>query len=375
MLANDGALPLTSPRQVAVIGPNADRGSALFGCYSFTNHVLDRYPELPLGIDVPTVLDAIRKEFPGTTVTYVEGCSVDDTDRSGIDAAVRIARDADVAIVVLGDRAGLFGRGTSGEGCDAENLELPGVQRQLVEAVMDTGTPVVITLVTGRPYAIDWALDRCAGAIQAFFPGEEGGSAIAGVISGRICPSGRLPVSMPRSGETQPSSYLRPALEGPSSVSNIRPEPALPFGHGLSYTRFVRNDLVLESSIVPTDGRILARVRVSNVGDRAGSDVVQLYAHDPVASITRPEAQLVGYARVALDPGEQAVVRFSVPTTRLAFSGRDLVRAVEPGSIEVWTGPSCAERDGEPVRVELIGPRHVVTVADSRWVEAEVLSG
>jgi beta-glucosidase len=372
LLANDGTLPLISPRRVAVIGPNAHRSAALFGCYSFANHVLDRYPELPLGIEVPTVLDAIRTEYMGSDVSFAEGCGVDDPDLSGIDPAVAAALNADVAILVMGDRAGLFGRGTSGEGCDAANLELPGVQRQLVEAVLDTGTPVILVLVTGRPYAIDWALDRCAGAIQAFFPGEEGGAAIAGVIAGRVCPSGRLPVSLPRSGETQPSSYLRVSLEGPSSVSNIRPEPALPFGHGLSYTTFVREAINLETKEVATDGRIVARVRVSNVGACAGSDVVQLYAHDPVASITRPEEQLIGYARVRLDPGASAVVRFSVPTARLAFSGRDLVRAVEPGSIEIWTGSSCAERDGEPRCVELVGPRHPVTAADARLVEVEV---
>lgn len=371
LLGNDGTLPLRRPATIAVIGPNADRAKALFGCYSFANHVLDHHPAVPLGIDAPTVLDALRVEFGGTKVTYAEGCGIDDEDRSGFAAAAAAACDANVAIIVAGDRAGLFGRGTSGEGCDADSLELPGVQRELIDAVLATGTPVVLVLVTGRPYAVGWALERCAGVIQAFFPGEEGAGAIAGVMSGRVNPSGRLPVSLPRSAGSQPYSYLHPSLGGRSSVSNLDAAPARPFGFGLSYTTFVRRDLRVVAPTIGTDGRIEASVHVANVGTRAGVDVVQLYAHDPVASITRPVGQLLGYARVPLEPGETAVVRFSVPTTRVAFSGRDLVRAVEPGVLELWVGGSCLERE-TTASVDLVGERHVVTVEDPRWVDVAV---
>lgn len=371
LLKNDGALPLAGPGRIAVIGPNADRAKALFGCYSFANHVLDHYPDVPLGIDVPTVLDALSAEFGASDVVHAQGCGVDDPDRSGIGPAVAAARDAGVAIVVAGDRAGLFGRGTSGEGCDADSLELPGVQRELVEAVLATGTPVILVLVTGRPYAVGWALDRCAGVIQAFFPGEEGAAAIAGVISGRVNPSGRLPVSLPRSAGSQPYSYLHPSLGGVSSVSNLDPEPSRPFGFGLSYTTFIRDDLRVASTTVPTDGQIELSVRVANIGARAGADVVQLYGRDPVASITRPVAQLLGYARVQLEPREKAIVRFTVPTARVAFSGRDLVRAVEPGRLELWVGGSCLERDAT-ASVELAGERHRITAADPRWVDVVV---
>jgi beta-glucosidase len=369
LLKNDGTLPLAGPRKIAVIGPNADRAKAMFGCYSFANHVLDHFPDVPLGIEVPTVLGALTGEFGRSDLVYAQGCGVDDPDRSGFGPAVEAARDAGVAIVVAGDRAGLFGRGTSGEGCDADSLELPGVQRELVEAVLATGTPVILVLVTGRPYAVGWALDRCAAVVQAFFPGEEGASAIAGVISGRVNPSGRLPVSLPRSAGSQPYSYLHPPLGGPSSVSNLDPEPVRPFGFGLSYTTFVRDDLRVASATVPTDGRIEVTVRVANTGSRAGADVVQLYGHDPVASITRPVAQLLGYARVQLEPRETAVVRFTVPTARVAFSGRDLVRAVEPGALELWVGGSCMERDATS-SVELVGERHRISAADPRWVDA-----
>jgi len=371
LLKNDGALPLAGPTRIAVIGPNADRAKALFGCYSFANHVLDHYPDVPLGIDVPTVLDALTVEFCASDVVYAQGCGVDDPDRSGFGPAVAAARDAGVAIVVAGDRAGLFGRGTSGEGCDVDSLELPGEQRELVEAVLATGTPVILVLVTGRPYAVGWALERCAAVVQAFFPGEEGAAAIAGVISGRVNPSGRLPVSLPRSAGSQPYSYLHPPLGGVSSVSNLDPEPIRPFGFGLSYTTFVRGDLRVASATVPTDGQIEVTVRVANTGARAGADVVQLYGHDPVASITRPVAQLLGYARVQLEPRETAVVRFTVPTTRVAFSGRDLVRAVEPGALELWVGGSCVERDAT-ASVELVGDRHRISAADPRWVDVVV---
>jgi beta-glucosidase len=276
-----------------------------------------------------------------------------------------------VAIVVAGDRAGLFGRGTSGEGCDVDTLELPGLQRDLVEAVLDTGTPVVLVLVTGRPYAVAWALDRCAAVVQAFFPGEEGAAAIAGVISGRVNPSGRLPVSLPRSVGSQPNSYLHPALGGPSSVSNLHPEPARPFGFGMSYTTFLRSELRVTAPAVPTDGLIEVDVRVANTGTRAGADVVQLYGHDPVASITRPVAQLLGYARVPLEPGEAVIVHFAVPTARVAFSGRDLIRAVEPGTLNLWVGDSGAESDVTG-SVELVGGRHEISPADTRWVDVVV---
>ena len=302
---------------------------------------------------------------------YAQGCGVDDPDRSGFGPAVAAARDADVAIVVAGDRAGLFGRGTSGEGCDVDTLELPGVQRELVEAVLATGTPVVLVLVTGRPYAVGWALDRCAAVVQAFFPGEEGAAAIAGVISGRVNPSGRLPVSLPRSVGSQPYSYLHPTLGGRSSVSNLDPEPARPFGFGMSYTTFVRSELRVSSPTVATDGWIEVDVRVANTGTRAGADVVQLYGHDPVASITRPVAQLLGYARVQLEPGAAVVVHFAVPTARIAFSGRDLVRAVEPGTLDLWVGGSCAESDVTG-SVELVGKRHEISPADPRWVDVVV---
>ena len=365
LLSNDGTLPLAAPGRVAVIGPNADRYDALFGCYSFINHVLAHHPEAEVGLEVRTVREALATELPTSSIVFERGCAVDDDDTSGIAAAVDAARAAEVAVVVVGDHAGLFGRGTVGEGCDRDDLELPGVQRGLVDAVLETGTPVVLVLLTGRPYAVDWALSRAAAVVQAFFPGEEGGPAIAGVLSGRVNPSGHLPVSLPRSAGAQPYSYLHPALGGDGDVTNLSSVPALPFGHGLSYTTFVHDELTIEPGAT-TDGSIRASVRVTNTGDRAGADVVQLYGRDVVASVTRPVAQLLGYRRVHLEPGQSVVVDLDVPTTRLAFTGRAGVRIVEPGEVQLWVGPTCERRETE-ARVTLAGAVHEVSIADERW--------
>ena len=246
---------------------------------------------------------------------------MDDDDRSGFDEAVAAAAAADVAVLVVGDHAGLFGRGTVGEGCDRDDLELPGVQRELVEAVLATGTPVVLVLLTGRPYAVDWALRRCAAVVQAFFPGEEG----AGGDRGRALRAGQ-PV---RQAAGQPAPVGRRAavlVPAPDAGWRRRGDQSgddpgrAPFGHGLSYTTFEHTDL--ECRTVPTDGRCTVTVRVTNTGAVAGDDVVQLYGHDLVGSVTRPVAQLLGYQRVHLDPGQSVTVELTVPTTRLAFSDR-----------------------------------------------------
>jgi beta-glucosidase len=364
LLANDGTLPLPAGRRVAVIGPNADRPQAMFGCYSFLNHVLDHHPEVEMGFAVPTVLEALRGEFGEQPVSTAHGCAIADHDRSGFADAVSAATAADVAVLVLGDHAGLFGRGTVGEGCDRDDLELPGVQRELAEAILATGTPVVMVLLTGRPYAVGWAMDRCAAVVQAFFPGEEGGQAIAGVLSGRINPSGRLPVSLPRSAGAQPYTYLHPALGEGADVTNLATTPPAPFGFGLSYTTFEHCDLEVAPT-VPTDGALIVTVRVANTGAVAGEDVVQLYGRDVVGSVTRPVAALLGYRRVRLAPGQAVTVEFTVPTTRLAFSDRALRRVVEPGEVRLWIGTS-AERDVE-AQTSLVGEVHAVTTASARW--------
>ena len=343
VLAHNGVLPLTSPRKIAVIGPTADDPQAFLGCYSYPNHVLGEYPDLGLGLEIDSLLTAVRAEFPDAAVAYHQGCPILTEDRSRIPGAVATAAGADLVIAAVGDRAGMFGKGTSGEGCDVADLALPGVQAELVDALIATGTPVVLVVVSGRPYA----LGRHTGAaalVQAFMPGEEGGAAIAGVLSGRVNPSGRLPVQVPRLAGGGPGTYLQPPLGAFSEgVSNLDPTALFPFGHGLTYTTFDYSDLRLSAAEVPVDGELTVRVRVANTGDRAGAEVVQLYLHDVVAPVTRPLVQLAGFARVPLGAGESAEVEFTLHADRTSFVGPDLTRIVDPGEIEVHVGRSAAD--------------------------------
>lgn len=400
LLSNDGTLPLdrTATTRIAVLGPNAHSSDALMGCYSFVNHVLAHHPSVPAGIALPTVLDAVREEFPLAQVSYAAGCAVEGDDRDGIPAAVSAAAAADLAVVVVGDRAGLFGRGTVGEGNDVDTLDLPGVQRELVEAVVATGTPVVLVAMTGRPYALGWALPARAtddglsarlgsvnapapaqasavapapadpapapasgdargalpvAVLQTFFPGEEGAPAIAALLSGRVAPSGRLPVSLPRSAGAQPYSYLHAPLGGRTDVTSADPTPVRPFGFGLSYTTFAHEGLTAADSRVSAGASLRTTVRVRNTGAVAATDVVQLYAHDEVASVVRPVAQLIDYARVALAPGEERVVAFETPVDRLAFTHADGRRGVEAGRIRLWVGGACDDEETTTV-VEVV---------------------
>jgi hypothetical protein len=263
------------------------------------------------------------------------------TDESGFAEAVAITRSADVVVAVVGDVAGLFGRGTSGEGCDVEDLRLPGVQEDLLRALADTGRPVVAVLVTGRPYSIGPVADRLAAVVQAFFPGEEGGTAIAGVLTGRVVPSGMLPVDIPGAKAPQPSTYLRSANASLHSGSSVDPTPLFAFGHGLSYTTFGYSDLAISAAFVPTDGTVEVSCTVRNTGSRDGAEVVQLYLSDPVAQVVRPLRWLAGFARVSLAAGEAKRVTFLLHADRTSFSGLTGSRIVEPGEVGVAVGGAC----------------------------------
>ncbi|MGP4025431.1 beta-glucosidase family protein [Actinomadura sp. 3N407] len=339
LLANDGTLPLRSGAGVVLAGPLADDPFAMMGCYTFPSHVGRQHPELPLGVEIPTLAEALHAELPDVRVAGSKDVLV--TDDADIQAAVAAARDAELCVLALGDRAGLFGRGTSGEGCDAETLALPGRQAELAAAVIDTGTPTVIVLLTGRPYALEGIADRAAAVVQAFFPGEEGGRAVAGVLSGRVEPSGRMPISVPRRGSGPPVTYLRSKMDGGHDWSEVDPVPLYPFGHGLTWTTFEYGALRVDESAA-TDGSVTVSAVVRNTGDHAGTEVVQLYLSDPVASVVRPGRWLAGWARVRLEPGDAARIEFDVHADRTSFTGPDLRRIVEPGEIEVSVGPSSA---------------------------------
>ncbi|WP_369368705.1 glycoside hydrolase family 3 N-terminal domain-containing protein [Streptomyces sp. CG4] len=337
LLANDaGTLPLSDGLRIAVVGPLADEQAAMMGCYTFPRHVGVHHPELPIGVDVLTLAQALHAEFPGAE--FVD-------EPAG----------ADVALAVVGDRSGLFGHGSSGEGCDAEDLELPYGQGELLDEIMASGAPFIVVVLSGRPYALGRWAARAAAVVQAFFPGQEGGRAVAGVLSGRVEPSGRLPIAVPRSPGGQPAPYLAPPLARNGFPSTVDPTPLYPFGHGLSYTTFAWDAPQCESAELPTDGETSIRLTVRNTGDRPGTEIVQLYLHDPLATVAQPDVRLVGYARVPLDAGASAEVHVTFPADLAAYTGADGRRVVEPGALELRLATSSAHAR-HTVPLTLTGP-------------------
>lgn len=345
LLRNDGLLPIdpAAGQRVAVIGPNADDRRALFGNYSFENHILfTHFPHLADRVQVPTVLDALRERLDGERVVHDQGCEVMGDDASGIADAVAAAAAAELAVVVVGDKAGHFRMGTVGEGTDTADLSLPGVQARLVDEVLATGTPTVVVLLNGRPFALGDLAERAAAIVEAWFPGQDGAAAVADVLVGAAEPCGRTTLTFSRGAGVQPWTYdhkwLAPGFPRLPDV-----DPVFPFGHGLSYTTFTYDELEIAPPEVPVDGTFSVSCTVTNAGSRPGDEVVQLYLGDPVASVTRPVRELKGFARVPLAPGAAARITFEVPVEVMAFTGVDLRRIVEPGALTVEVGASSVD--------------------------------
>ncbi|WP_433499443.1 glycoside hydrolase family 3 N-terminal domain-containing protein [Sphaerimonospora sp. CA-214678] len=367
LLKNDRVLPLRpGAGTVALIGPNADDARHLLGDYSFAAHVeslaearerrglLGQTMTIPDDLEIeesteglPTVRDELTARL-GDRVRYARGCDVIDTSRDGFDEAVAAAAAADVAVLVMGDRSGLTTRATTGESRDRSSLDLPGVQEDLVRAVVATGTPVVAVLVAGRPVGGDFLHDECAAVLMAWLPGQTGARAIAEVLLGEVSPSGKLPISYPRSAGQIPVFYGHKVSGGRSHWhgdyvdSPVRPRYR--FGHGLGYVPFVVEQATLNRAEVTAGDGVEVEVIVANIGDRAGEEVVQLYIRDPQATVTRPVLELKGFARVSADAGRRAAVRFHLPTGQLGFYDRNMNYTVETGHIEVYVGFSSDTR-------------------------------
>jgi beta-glucosidase len=298
---------------------------------------------LVTSVPIVTVLEGIRRRVDdGVTVLYERGCPIAETDRSGIEAAVRAATEADVAVVVVGDQAGLTAFGTVGEGLDSTDCALPGVQRELVEAVVATGTPTVVVLSHGRAFVLGWMADTVPSIVSSFFGGEEAGSAIAAVLFGDVNPAGRTPVAFLRSAGAAPVTYGRATNQTDSYVDGSA-GAVFPFGHGLSYTTFEYSDFEIETEEVPTDGVVRLSCTVSNKGDRPGDEVVQLYGRDMIARTVRPLLQLVGFRRLQIQPATSARVTFEVPTTMFALWDITDGWVVEPGLLEFYVGSSSSD--------------------------------
>ncbi|MBL8133135.1 MAG: glycoside hydrolase family 3 C-terminal domain-containing protein [Anaerolineae bacterium] len=366
LLRNEGdLLPLSKDlKSIAVIGPNADSMRNLFGDYAYPAHIetlmemmlrRNTFHMPPVGeiseaddfITAQSVLEALREARQDAVIHYAQGCDVRGPSTDGFAEAVEAARQAEVAILVMGDKAGLTDECTSGEARDRAVLDLPGVQEQLVRAVYETGTPVVLVLVNGRPVTLNWMAEAIPAILECWLPGEEGGRAIVDTLWGDSNPGGKLPISFPRTVGQVPVFYSHPPSGGRShwkgeyvETSN---QPLYPFGYGLSYTRFALDNLRLDRAQASAGESVNITIDVTNVGARAGSEVVQLYTHQQVSGVTRPLQILKGFKRVQLEPEQKQTVVFRLPVEQLGFFNLALDHVLEAGTVEVMIGTSSAD--------------------------------
>jgi beta-glucosidase len=345
LLKNErSVLPLSKTvNSIAVIGPLADDQAAPLG--SWTG---DGRKE-----DVITLLAGIRaKVSPATKVTYAKGCEITAASTDGtteaplIAEAARVASQADVAILAVGESAEM-----SGEAASRSSLDLPGSQLDLVKAIVATGKPVVVVLMNGRPLTINWVAERAPAILETWFAGVQAGNAIADVLFGDVNPGGKLPVTFPRSVGQVPIYYNHkntgrppdPANKYTSKYLDVAVTPLYAFGHGLSYTQFKLSDLRLSAERIRPDGKLSVSVEVQNTGRLAGDEVVQLYIRDVAASMTRPLKELKGFERITLQPGEKRRVEFTLAPEHLGFYNRDMRFVVEPGAFKAICGTSSVD--------------------------------
>ena len=356
LLKNDGTLPLSKDVDaIAVVGPNADSGRNLLGDYSCLGHVPNARDIVPL----VSVLTGIKgKVSSRTKVYYAKGCDITGSSTEGFGEAVGIAAKSQVVVAVVGERSGFSASDLTGEGRDSTSLRLPGIQEELVEALCKTGKPVIVVLVNGRPLSLGAATEKCAAIVEAWFPGEEGGNAVSDVLFGGHNPSGRLPISFPFEVGQVPLYYNR----RPSSFRDYvttSSKPLFPFGYGLSYSSFEYDSLQIMPEMAGPGGVVTISVGVTNIGQRGGMEVVQLYVRDVVASVSRPVKELKGFRKIGLEPGEKKTVTFMLSVAQLAFYDRHMRLVVEPGEFQVMVGPSS-----EDIRVsgtlEVVGDVKVV---------------
>ena len=342
LLKNDGTLPLSKDKKVAVIGPNADNVYNMLGDYTAPQ---------PDG-KVVTVYQGIRAMLGDARCTHVKGCAIRDTMNCDFPAAVEAAMQADVVIAVVGGssardfRTSYEDTGAAsaeqqavsdmecGEGFDRATLDLLGRQIELLEALKKTGKPLVVVYIEGRPLNKNWAAENANALLTAYYPGEQGGNAIAEVLFGDYNPAGRLPVSVPRHVGQLPVYYNKPAPAAHDYV-DMSAKPLYPFGYGLSYTSFEYSDLTVTG--------LDATFKVTNTGNRKGDEVVQLYLHQDLSTVVQPERQLKAFERITLDPGETREVTLHLDYGDLAIVDADMQWTVEPGTYHLLIGSSSKD--------------------------------
>jgi beta-glucosidase len=348
----DNTLPLNIDKikKIAVCGPNADEEG-----YALTHYG-------PLAVEVTTVLEGIREKVQGKAeVLYTKGCDLVDAhwpeseiieypltpdEQAEIDRAAANARQADVAVVVLGG-----GQRTCGENKSRTSLELPGRQLKLLQAIQATGKPVVLVLINGRPLSVNWADKFVPAILEAWYPGSKGGTAVADILFGDYNPGGKLTVTFPKTVGQIPFNFpCKPASQidggkNPGADGNMsRINGALyPFGYGLSYTTFEYSDLEISPKVITPDQKATVRLKVTNTGKRAGDEVVQLYTRDILSSITTYEKNLAGFERIRLKPGETKEVTFTLDRKHLELLNADMKWIVEPGEFAIMAGASSED--------------------------------
>jgi beta-glucosidase len=354
LLKNDKQiLPLDASKKIAFIGPLTADGRTLIGCHSAAGK----------GSQATSIREALESKFAGNKFMYAQGCNlvenplvrrmtapwgniIDEnrTSQQLLTEAVQTAQKADVVVAVLGDAFDM-----SGEASSRSNLDLLDNQKTLLKALKETGKPVVLVLMNGRPLILQWEHDNLDAILETWHAGTRGGDAIVDILFGNANPSGKITISFPRNIGQIPLYYNYKNSGRPfdsNSKFSVRyidmPDnsPLYPFGYGLSYTQFKYSDVQLSDSMLTANGSITASVTLTNTGDRDGEEIVQLYIRDLVGSITRPVKELKGFQRVALKPGESKQVTFSITPELLKFYNADLQWVAEPGDFHVFIGGS-----------------------------------
>ncbi|HEU4933421.1 MAG TPA: glycoside hydrolase family 3 N-terminal domain-containing protein [Pyrinomonadaceae bacterium] len=331
-------LPLNKNiRSVAVIGPLADDRRAPLGWWAG-----DGKEE-----NTVTPLAGVKaKVSPQTMVLYAKGCDVKDDSTAGFQEAVNIAKQADVALLFVGETHDMVG-----EAASRASLDLPGRQMELVQAIHATGKPTIVVLVNGRPLSIGWIVNNAPAILESWMGGSEAGNAIADILFGDVNPGAKLPVTFPRTVGQVPIYYNHMNTGRPPEAENRYTSkyydwpwtPLFPFGYGLSYTTFKLSNLQLSLPRIKATGKVTVTVDVENSGRRAGDEVVQLYIRDPVASMTRPVKELKGFQRISLQPGEKRKVEFVLGPEHLGFWNREMRYVVEPGEFRVMVGANSVD--------------------------------
>jgi beta-glucosidase len=335
---HDNTLPLSpGVSSIAVVGPLADDSSDQLG------------PDVPIGYSaadltsVVSVLAGIRKAAPKATVNYAQGCDAYCTSNSAFGPAVNAAKASAVTVVVLGEPAAY-----TGEASSRSDIGLPGKQTALVRAIAATGKPYVVVLMNGRPLTLGWVADQAPALLESWYPGTEGGDAVADVLFGAVDPGGKLPMSFPRDVGQIPISYNELPTGRPADPNNkytskyldVSNTPQYTFGYGLSYTTFALSNLRLSANSIPGNGKLTVTADITNTGTRAGDDVTQLYIHENGTSILQPVRRLTGFHRISLRPGETRSVTFTLGPQDIGFYTNQGTFAVESGSVDVYLGDS-----------------------------------